>query len=106
MISNRMLIDIPFVLNVFVDSGSNANGNQCVIPAGDEHESNAQADSKERQRPKDHHIHESNVMLQESSSPMVEAEAGSPVGRFQDGLQAAGKIDEAIAHEEEPSSKE
>ena len=38
-------------------------------------------------------------------SPMVVLELGPPHGGFQEGLEGASKIDEAVAHEEEHTQK-
>jgi hypothetical protein len=43
-------------------------------------------------------VYSLNEML---DSPMVELEAGTPVGCSQQGLHGAGQINEAVAHEEE-----
>ena len=40
-----------------------------------------------------------------SSLPVVEFEARSPVGCFEDGLYSAGQVDKTVAHEEEPGKE-
>ena len=41
----------PLVLDVFVDGDSNDNSDDSVVPACDEHDYQAQADSEQRQNP-------------------------------------------------------
>jgi len=48
---NKRVRNEPFVLDVLVDAGGNENSDDGVVPAGNEHERETQADAEHRQNP-------------------------------------------------------
>ena len=67
-------------LNVFVDNQRDADSNEGKIPAGHEHDGDAE------DRPED------------GEGPVVILEAGPPIWRLEEGEQSTSHIDEAVAH--------
>jgi len=74
---------LPSVLDVLVEDDGHAHGDEGVEPGGHEHDRDAEREADQGER------------------PVVEAEAGSPVGGAQKGLQGARQVHEAVAHQEE-----
>jgi len=81
---NKFLFEyVPSVLDVLVEDNGHAHCKKRVEIGGHEHDRDAEEQADQRKR------------------PVVESEAGSPVGCAQQCLQGAGQVHEAVAHQEE-----
>ena len=74
----------PSVLNVLVHDDCNGDGNEGIIPAGEEHDGEAEKGAQQR------------------GGPVVVTEPRAPVGSLQQRLQRARKVHTHVAHQEEP----
>lgn len=82
----------PFLLgscifNVFVDGGPDEDGQQGEVPGGDEHDRDAEEGTEHGQ------------------GPVEVAEAGTPAGGLEQGLEGTGRVDPEVAHQEELGDK-
>ena len=73
---------LPLKLDVFVDDQGDAHGDKREVPAGHEHDGDAEDGAQDGER------------------PVVVLEARPPVGRLQQGQQGARNVHEAVAHQE------
>lgn len=78
---------LPLEFDVLVDTGCNRHGDQSIVPTRDEHNTDAQQHSQERE------------------APVVVTETRPPVGGAQESLKSASKIDKHVAHKKEPDDR-
>ena len=79
---------LPTVFNILVDDNRHNQRGQGIVPAGDEHDSEAQQGA------------------QEGGGPVIIAEPGPPVWSLEEGLKCTRKVDKHVAHQKEPGSGE
>ena len=70
-------------LNVFVDNERDADSYESKIPAGHEHDRDAEDCSEDRE------------------GPVIILETWPPVGSLEEGEQSAGNVDKTVAHQKE-----
>ena len=75
--------NLPLKLDVFVDNEGDPDRNERKVPAGHEHDGDAEDGA------------------QDGEGPVVVLEAGPPVWRLEEGQERAGHVDKAVAHQEE-----
>ena len=75
-------------LNVFVDNERNADSYEGKIPAGHEHDRDAEDCSEDRE------------------GPVIILETRPPIGSLEEGQQSAGHVDKTVAHQKEHTEKQ